>query len=346
MKFNTGIKIIDSKWGGVYSGGNYFILGTEKSGKTILNLNLIDHFLKNDKKVLFFSSERTKNLEIFLESINLSLKELILNKNFKFEKINNQISLINFIKNILDEFQPDVFLIDEIGDKNLNFIFNDYLSFLEHLENMNITFFFTSSIPKEQNFRLNLKKIVKTTTAIINLQKGKNNAGKIRLIPNIGHLEGEMEDNYKISPQKGFVTLGETVPNEDENKYENNHSNLFEYSNFYNFDEFKALFESKAAMCNKTDRKAGIISYEIFDEEIDIMELCEIFRENLEICDKITFKNNEIHILPGCEEKEKINELTEKLSNKLKELFKLSDEPEDYFEQKVIFLENKEDIKI
>ena len=74
-KIVTGFSFLDQKWGGVYSGGNYFIFGSRKSGKTILALNIIDHLIQNNNNVLLVTSDRLKTLEILASSIYFDFSE-------------------------------------------------------------------------------------------------------------------------------------------------------------------------------------------------------------------------------------------------------------------------------
>ncbi|NLT51582.1 MAG: hypothetical protein GXX85_11770, partial [Ignavibacteria bacterium] len=37
---NSGFRFIDIKWGGIYTGGSYLLIGPKKSGRTLLALQI------------------------------------------------------------------------------------------------------------------------------------------------------------------------------------------------------------------------------------------------------------------------------------------------------------------
>lgn len=328
-KIKTGFSFLDQKWGGVYTGGNYVIIGAKKSGKTILALNIIDHLVHNNFNVLFLSSERKKSLEIQSASIYFDINESIGSGILKLKKINDELKDVENLKQIIEETNPAFLIIDEITDNELESIRKDYINFLEFVEEKNITTFIISSIPQEDEDKQYLRMILKNTTGIIQLSKSsqkRNYSGAVTIKPNIGHFEGEFETSYKVEPVKGFISLADNEQSilqmfSDTQSMDLTQEDDFEYSNIYNIEEFEFLIESKIALSESTGKNYNIISFEILDNSIQPTEICDVLRKNLDAGDKISFNDKMVYVLPENFENESIlnlsNKLDEILSKKL-----------------------------
>ena len=335
-KILTGFSFIDQKWNGVYPGGNYFIFGSKKSGKTILALNIIEHVISNNFNVLLFTSERKKSLEIQAASVYFDISEATAAGILKIERIDDKLNNFENLKNIIKDNNPSIVFIDEILDKNLKVITEHYSEFLEFMEDLDITSFFIGSAPIDERSKSIIKQIARNSTAIIQLQKSsakRNYSGTVSLKPNIGHFEGEFETTYKVEPIKGIITF---VDNEnslmkifanEENSDLLKQKNQFEYSNLYGVEEFKFLLESKIALSGRTGERINIISYKLLNNSVNPIELCNVFKFKLNKGDKICFTDKMIYILPEHNE----SSFIQKLSNKLdEEAAKLLNNPSSY----------------
>lgn len=346
-KILTGFSFLDQKWNGVYPGGNYFIYGSKKSGKTILALNIIEHFLNNNHNILLITSERRKSLEIQASSVYFDIREATSEGALKVERISENIESIENIKQVILEINPSVLFIDEIIDRKLKILSDSYNSFLEFLEDLEITSFFISSTPIEEKSKNFIKQIAKNSTAIIQLQKSsakQNYAGVISLKPNIGHFEGEFETAYKIEAVKGLITFSENENSLMQMLSKEANANLFqkketfEYSNVYDIDEFNFLLESKLALSSKTGDRFNIITYQIVDNSITTIELCNSFRSKLNKGDKICFTDKMLYILPEHNESSVIQKLSNKLDEEVNTIFKETDIIENSLIKKVQLL--------
>ena len=212
QKLFTGFNFLDQKWGGIYQGGNYLVFGPRKSGKTVLILNIIEYLTESKNNVLFLTSERKKNIEIQSSSIYFDISEKIADGNLRVLKLTRDLNILESIKTEIENIRPSFLVVDEVINANFSAIGKSYTDLLEHLENQNITSFFVSSLPMDENSRKFLKDIVRNSTGIIHLQKSvenRNYSGILKLKPNIGHFEGEFETSYKIEPIKGMITLSD-----------------------------------------------------------------------------------------------------------------------------------------
>lgn len=327
-KILTGFSFFDQKWGGVYPGGNYLIFGKKKSGKTVLALNIIENLISSNYNVLLLTSQRKKSLEIQASSIYFDISEAISSGLLNVRKIETNSGDIEGLKNLINENNPEFIFIDEIIDESLLSLNDSFVELLEFLESSNITSFFLSSIPGNENAKQFVGGIVKNSTAIIHLQKSsiqRNYSGIVTLKPNIGYFEGEFSTSYKVEPEKGFITLMdnekailEMLSKVNENQL-TDQKKSFEYSNIYSADEFEFLLESKIARSNKTGEKINVISYEIVDDNLKSVELCNLFVKKLSKSDKICFTDNMIYILPEDLKTIKLQELVSALDKQVAE---------------------------
>lgn len=346
-KILTGFSFIDHKWNGVYSGGNYFVFGLKKSGKTILALNIIEYLINHNHKVLLLTSERRKSLEIQADSVYFDISEATDSGILKIEKIDDTLNDFENLKLVIKENNPSILFIDEVINKNLGVIAERYNEFLEFIEELNITSFFIGSAPTDNRSKNIIKLIARNSTAIIQLQKTspkRNYSGTIILKPNIGHFEGEFETTYKVEPIKGFITFSNNEKSLSKIFAYKDNSVLidkkkeFEYSNLYGIDEFKFLLESKVALSSRTGERINIISYEFLNNTISPIELCNVFKRKLSKGDKICCTEKMIYILPEHNQ----SSFIQKLSNQLdEEAVKLVNDPINYdklLEKKVTLL--------
>jgi len=329
-KIITGFSFLDQKWGGAYQGGNYFIFGLRKSGKTILALNIIEYLTQSNVNTFLLTSERRKNLEIQASSVYFDIAEAISSSLLNVKKIDENLNNLENIKTIILEHNPSVLIIDELLNENLNALSENYLEFIEFLEDSEITSFFLASASNDEKSRNFIKKIAKNSTAIIQLQKTsrkRDYSGTVTLKPNIGHFEGEFETNYKVEPLKGFITLADNensimnLLSKVDNSILMGKSQDFKYSNVYSVEEFMFLIESKIALSNLTSKKNNLISYEVLNNSIEVIELCNALRMKLDKGDKICFTDKVIYILPEKSERPYVQKLADNLDEEVTKLF-------------------------
>lgn len=330
-KILTGFSFLDQKWGGIYPGGNYLIIGSKNAGKLLLSLKMIENFISIDLVTILITNQRFKNLEIQASSLNFNIESAITSE--KLFLCNDEVfqpfnSLVDFI----NEKNPKVIFIDNLLENSFFKSKENYIQLLEFLEQKNITLLSTASLPSNEISKKLLKEIFQFSTGIISLQRSsekRNYSGQISIKPNIGHIEGEFETNYKIVPNKGFVTLAD---NENEllkmlSKVNSEYDILsqnqkFDYTIVYDFEEFKLLVESRKSYSAKTNLQINIISYKIKNEVVEAIELSRIIQKALNTGDKISYKNNNVFVLPQSNDAEEVEKLIKTLDKNISDSFK------------------------
>ncbi len=102
-KLSIGLSFLDQKWGGVYPGGNYFIIGSKFTGKTLLVLKIIENFVNSGHKTVLLSNQRMKNLEIQAASLFFNINDPIKNKKLIFRKTDDFLNSTANIQSLVDE---------------------------------------------------------------------------------------------------------------------------------------------------------------------------------------------------------------------------------------------------
>jgi archaellum biogenesis ATPase FlaH len=331
-KLKIGFSFLDQKWGGVYPGGNYFIIGSKFAGKTLLALKIIENFVISGFTTVLLSNQRTKNLEIQAASLSFYIEEPIKNERLLFLNTDDFLNSLENVKNLIDEKNPKIFVLDNvIGNSFINSA-EKYLQLLEILEQKNITLFSISSLPQNENSKQLLKEIIQYSTGIIQLQKSserRNYSGQVTIKPNVGHIEGEFETNYKVDPQRGFITLADnennlfTILSKANTEYDElTKTKKFEYSNIYDFDEFKLFIENKKSLIAETKNEMNLIIYEIKNGFAETIELCKTLQKSLMLGDKISCKNKTVFIFPKKNSSTETNNLIEQLNSTIEKNYK------------------------
>ena len=330
-KILTGFSFLDQKWGGIYPGGNYLIIGSKNAGKLLLSLKMIENFISIDLVTILITNQRFKNLEIQASSLNFNIESAITSE--KLFLCNDKVfQPFDSLKDFINEKNPKVIFIDNLLENSFFKSKENYIQLLEFLEQKNITLLSTASLPSNEISKKLLKEIFQFSTGIISLQRSsekRNYSGQISIKPNIGHIEGEFETNYKIVPNKGFVTLAD---NENEllkmlSKVNSEYDILsqnqkFDYTIVYDFEEFKLLVESRKSYSAKTNLQINIISYKIKNEVVEAIELSRIIQKALNTGDKISYKNNNVFVLPQSNDAEEVEKLIKTLDKNISDSFK------------------------
>lgn len=332
-KLSVGFSFLDQKWGGVYPGGNYFIIGSKYAGKTLLALKIIENFINSGHKIILFSNQRMKNLEIQAASLLFDIEEPIKNGKLIFRKTDEFLNSIENLKDLVDKENPSIFIFDKIIQNSFIDSSDKYLQILEILEQKNITLFLTSSLPKTESSIKILKEIIQFSTGIIQLHKSserRNYSGQVTIKPNVGHIEGEFETNYKVDSQKGFITLADnennlfTILSKANTEYDNISQNIeeFDYSNIYDYDEFVLFLENKKSLIADTNIEMNLIIFEIKNGIAKMIELCKTLQKSLKLGDKISYKNKTVYVFPQNCSNTETNELIASLRNTIIDSYK------------------------
>jgi len=235
----SGFQLVDSKWGGIYRGGSYIIVGPRKSGRTLLGLQFAIESAKSSEVCLYFTNMRPKDLMIQATSLNFDIQSYM-NKNLLivvrvappndiYDMYNPDDYLIEYINDIItvvNQYNPNRIIFDEltpyIGFRSLDLLRDVFLHTLETIEERNITSFFVLGEPATQKAQEIVSLLTDNVTGTIFLKKhdekisGKYYGGTAIITPNVGHNEGQFSAEYRIEPYYGITV---DVPG-DEKKIE------------------------------------------------------------------------------------------------------------------------------
>jgi circadian clock protein KaiC len=226
----SGIPLVDNNWGGLYRGGTYLLIGSRKSGRTLLGLQFAMECAAQKEVCLYFTSMRPKDLMIQAASIDFDLQHYM-NQNLiivvrvappsdLYEAGNPDEFLVEYMNDIVtvvDQYQPNKIVFDEltpfIGFNNLNLLQDVFMRTTESIEDNGITSLFIVGEPATPLAESIINALAAYATGVVYLQKKEGEAGitgtgVMTITPNIGHTEGQFKANYSIEPYKGITVEG------------------------------------------------------------------------------------------------------------------------------------------
>lgn len=234
----SGFSLIDKKWGGIYRGGSYLLIGPRKSGRTLLGLQFAMESAKKSEVCLYFTNMRPKDLMIQAASIDFDIQSYM-NQNSIivvrvapptdiYDLANPDEFLIEYLNDIItvvNQYNPSRIIFDEltpyVGFNNLDLLKEVFLQTLETIEERDISSLFVIGEPATEPAQLIIDTIAQYVTGVIYLKKdskkieNKFHGGKVVITPNVGHTEGQFSETYTIQPYHG-VTI------EDISNFSNN----------------------------------------------------------------------------------------------------------------------------
>ncbi len=303
---SSGLPLVDSAWGGLYAGGTYLLVGSHKSGKTLLGLQYASECIKQNEVCLYFTSMRPKDLMIQASSIDFDL-QASMNKNqiivvrvappTDLKTIENQDEfLAEYLKDIItvvDQYKPDKMVFDEltpfIGFNDIELLQDVYLRTTEAIEDRGITSLLLIAEPAVDEAREIVDALAAYSTGIIYLQKDeiikdKGQTGLIVITPNIGHTEGQFKSKYTIEPYKGIAAeyngkyekavgqKAEELQNEENIGDYKPLSSLevpedkFIYTYYYNINDFSLILNNQIALYKSSGQIFTLISFRLSPE--------------------------------------------------------------------------------
>lgn len=231
----SGFSLIDEKWGGIYRGGSYLIVGPRKSGRTLLSLQLALEVAKENETCVYFTTMRPRDLMIHASSLNFDLQKYMNRNKIIVVRVNPPtdiydiynpddflIEYMNDIITVASKYRPTRLIFDEltpfIGFKNLDVLEDVFAHLLETVEERNITSFFVVGEPATQKTEEIINILRDNVTGTISIHKlhekihGKYHGGIISIIPNVGHTEGEFQSEFWIEPKVGILVVPSEEP--------------------------------------------------------------------------------------------------------------------------------------
>ena len=295
----SGISLVDSTWGGFYRGGTYMMIGSHKTGKTLLSLQYAMESAGQKELCLYFTSKRPKDLIIQAASIDIDLQELM-NQNLTIvvrvapptdiANVPNAdqylVEYLNNIVTIVEQYQPSKIVFDEltpfVGFQNINLLQDTFLKTIEAIEDYGITSLFILGEPATQFAEKIVDAMTNYSTGIIYLSNGvltdkEYHKCKMTIFPNIGHTQGKFSADYVIEPNKGVTTIIRPSavspgPGSSVTPKGRNYESLIEidttgepvtHSNYYDVNDFNLLLNNQIALYKSTGQIFTILSFRL-----------------------------------------------------------------------------------
>jgi circadian clock protein KaiC len=241
------------------------------------------------------------------------------------------VEYIKDIKSVIDQYNPSRIVFDEItpfvGFKDLGLLKDTFLETIDYIEEKGITSLFILSEPVTPAANKIVSSLLSLSTGHIVLEKddsliNKNNPGKIKITPNVGHVEGEFTSSYYIEPDKGIqidyrpeVSIKEITRFRDER---NNYPSLneisglqtsFDLSDSYTLDDFKLLLNNQIAFYKQTGQLSTLIAVKIDklaekNKLLTARKLANAIRLSINKKDKICILRNTVLVLFTKEDKD------------------------------------------
>ena len=298
----SGFSLIDKNWGGIYRGGSYMVIGSRKSGRTLLGLQCALEAAKASEVCLYFTLMRPKDLMIQAASLNFDIQSSM-NQNLIivvrvappndiYDMYNPDDYLVEYFHDIItvvDQYKPTRIIFDEltpfVGFKNLDYLRDTFLRTLENIEERDITSMFIISEPateKAQNIVEGMTQFVTGTILLKKESGGKGDrlqSGQATITPNVGHTEGEFTREYRIEPNKGVTTefsldrtkteTFEETPRLVKSRNFNAQTKIempsepYAFSNVYNYNDFLLILNNQIALYKSTGQTFNLISFKL-----------------------------------------------------------------------------------
>lgn len=298
----SGFSLIDRNWGGIYRGGSYLVIGSRKSGRTLLGLQCALEAAKASEVCLYFTLMRPKDLMIQAASLNFDIQSYM-NQNLIivvrvappneiYDMYNPDDYLVEYFHDIItvvDQYKPTRIIFDEltpfVGFKNLDYLRDTFLRTLENIEERDITSMFIISEPATQKAQNIVEGMAQFVTGTILLKKESSGrgdrfqSGQAIISPNVGHTEGEFASEYRIEPNKGVTTefsLDRTktqtfdeTPRIVTSRNFNAQTKIempsepYAFSNVYNYNDFLLILNNQIALYKSTGQTFNLISFKL-----------------------------------------------------------------------------------
>ena len=338
----SGISLIDSSWGGFYQGGTYLLIGSRKSGRTLLALKHAMESVNRKEVCLYFTTKRPKDLIIQAASIGFDIqnfmdKNLIIVIRVSPPSENDELSepdqyLLEFLYNIVsvaDQYQPANLIFDDltpfIGFRNINLLQESFFKIIESIEELDTTSLFVIAEPATSFTEKIIDALTEHVTAVIYLNKNEETdnqlfGGRMIITPNIGHNQGKFSADYIIEPNKGVTTNIHSVPagpgvhvtiaSKDPNSNSQavtKTNNIIIHTNFYEHNDFILLLNNQIALYKSTGQVFTILSFRLDNDAerkglITINQLQQAVGLSTDRKDKICVISNNVVVLITREE--------------------------------------------
>ncbi len=345
----SGISIIDNAWGGFYRGGTYLLIGSRKSGRTLLGLQYTKECIKQKETCLYFTSMRPKDLMIQAASIDFDL-QYHMNQNKVIvvrvappsdlnEVSNPDEFLVEYLRDIVtvvEQYKPNKMVFDEIthfiGFANLTLLQDVFIETSEAIENEGVTSLFILGEPATSAANSIVDILTANSTGVLYLNK-EDGAGKIIVTPNIGHTQGKFTANYRLEPNVGIVDdyaerRKRTAPGIEQGLKYKSLAELdiplenYTFTNFYNLNEFQLILDNQIALFQSTGQIFTLVSFRLDSQAereglLTVNQLMNSVRLSTDKKDKICLISNNVVVMITKEDVKTVKKLLSRLKGNL-----------------------------
>ena len=296
----SGISLVDKAWGGLYLGGTYLLVGSQKSGRTTLALNFVKECLDQREVCLYFTTRRPKELILHSASINFDIQTAISQNQLVVIRVDSAINLqdtrdtdliladyIKELATLVEKYQPGKIIFDEItpflGFSDVDILEESFTETFEAIEDFGVTSLILIGDPVTAAAKKVVDILANHSTGILYLQKdsdeeSKLTSGTIIITPNTGHSEGKFKAGYNILPGKGFnfnlknFTSSRNYGNGQSTSIESKYKSLsditvprdeYQVSNLYSYEDFALFVNNQIAFYKSTGQVFTIISFKV-----------------------------------------------------------------------------------
>lgn len=348
-----GFSLIDMKWGGVYRGGSYLLMGSRKSGRTLLGLQFALEAAKSKEVCLYFTNMRPKDVMIQAASLDFDIQSYM-NKNLIivvrvappndiYDMNSPDYALVEYLNDIItvvSQYNPSRIIFDEltpyIGFRNLELLRETFLKTLETVEDQDITSLFLVSEPATDKAQAIIDVLAQSVTGIVYLKRDPSKGqmaqgGKVIISPNIGHTEGQFSADYRIEPYKG-LTIDEPEERKPASppannmrtttqipKSENSNDGM-NFTNLYNQNDFQLILNNQIALFKSTGQMFNLVSFKLDPAAqvkglLSINQLQNAVRHSTDKKDKICVVDNKIIVLIARSNPQSVPNLLSQIQN-------------------------------
>jgi len=273
------------------------------------------------------------DLQHFITQNQFILVRVTPAKNIEYAKDPDSymVEYIKDIKSVIDQYNPSRIVFDEltpfVGFKDLGLLKDTFLETIDYIEEKGITSLFILSEPVTQSANKIVSSLLSLSTGHIVLEKeegliNKNNPGKIKITPNVGHVEGEFACNYYIEPDKGIqvdylpeISVREISSVDDRRS---SYLSLTDISqaqtniaplSYYSVEDFKLLLNNQIAYYRETCKESTLVAVKLDETALNnklitIDQLASAINLFIDKKDKICILKNIVLILFTKEDKD------------------------------------------
>ena len=218
-KVQTGIRVLDRAWNGLYRGGAYLLYGRARSGRHQLALQFVRTGVEQDERCLLISPSRPKDLMIHASALGFNLRQAYERGRVKLMRIPPTLDpqtlgddglarAMNDLVGLTRQHQPDRLVIDDftkfVQFQTFERFGGAFLRMLEAFDELDTTLVLGMGEPGNAHSQQILRFMQNQMTGSLHVttlpgEDSESTQRRLHLMPNIGHLEGEVREVWDLA---------------------------------------------------------------------------------------------------------------------------------------------------